>query len=207
MVSDSTRPSHSPFQAQAEIELLQLILNETEAPYPWNPADMAAHSYFEALEQEIAASWTIDEFAPYVQALASHVDQAWATLQPAQSDRAHVVSRLFERFAAQVPQSLLNSIAQQAQLVMASNLSLADQLVACVRDLLPEWGDEDLQVLARPFAYAMRSGADSDLIEGVLRSVRSAEWSELSAIEQARLSLAIARYAIAQLPSAESVDA
>ena len=111
---------------------------------------------------------------------------------------------MLQQFSTQVPQQLLDSILHRAQQVITTNLSLADQMVQCVQDCLPNWAEDDLYVLARPFAYAMR-GADTEMLEAALRSVRCAAWTELSGIEQARLSLAIARYALSQMP-ANSVE-
>ena len=69
-------------------------------------------------------------------------------------------------------------------------------MVECVLDILPQWDEEDLQVLARPLAYAMRE-ADSEGVELVTTSRKP--WTELSEIEQAIVGLAVARYAISQL--------
>jgi hypothetical protein len=193
MTHDPQRPSISAFQSQAEMELLRQILQEQES-YVWNPAIPTAASYFADLEQEVLnAGWTAEELTEQGQIFAIHLDQAWATVPAASS----IAADLFQRFATQVPHRLLDSIVQRAQQVVAANLSLADQLVQCVQDSLPSWDTDDLQVLARPFAYAMR-GSESESLESVLKSVRSAEWDELSSIEQARLSLAVARYAISQ---------
>ena len=69
-------------------------------------------------------------------------------------------------------------------------------MVECVLDILPQWDEEDLQVLARPLAYAMRD-VDSEGVELVVATKRP--WAQLSEIEQARVSLAVARYAISEL--------
>ena len=104
--------------------------------------------------------------------------------------------------AASIPQDWLQAIAHKAYHVLADQKSITDKLVQCVKDLLPNWAEDDLQVLARPFAYAMR-GVDTKPntpeIESVLGSTNSQEWAALSEIEQARASLAIARYALAEL--------
>jgi hypothetical protein len=73
-------------------------------------------------------------------------------------------------------------------------------MVECVLDILPQWAEEDLQVLARPLAYAMRE-VDSEGAELVMATRRP--WAQLSEIEQARVSLAVARYAISQLAISE----
>lgn len=200
MTHDPTRPLVSPFQAQAELELLQLIWQESVS-YPWNPTEPEAEAYFAALEQEVVeAGWSPEELVEQGAILSTHLNQIWSTVAPAEDLTSRILSsELFQQFAAQVPQSLLDTIVQQAKQAVASRLSLADQLVRSVQSCLPGWGEEDLQVLARPFAYAMRSG-ETEMLEVALRSVRCAAWTELSGIEQARLSLAIARYAIAQMP-------
>ncbi|WP_448604561.1 hypothetical protein [Thermoleptolyngbya sp.] len=199
MASDSTRPCFSAFRSQAELELLQVVLDDADASYPWNPADPAASGYFEQLEQEVAAGWSADALDSYVQALSSQFDQLWATVDAAQPAlTAASFSGLFQQVADRMPPGLLERLVQQVQRAIASSNSLADQLVASVREVLPEWGDDDLYVLARPFAYAMRDKSENDLLEGALRSVRSEAWDDLSSIEQARLSLAIARHIIDQ---------
>jgi cell division septum initiation protein DivIVA len=205
MTYNSNRPSMFPFQAQAELELLQLMLqddSEQLSAYPWNPAAPEAEAYFEALEQEVVkAGWTADELLEQGQVLSGYLNQLWTDVAPVETtSQVQTYANLLREFATQAPQQLLDTIAQRAQQVVATNLSLADQMVQCVQTCLPNWAEEDLQVLARPFAYAMR-GADTEALESALRSVRCAAWTELSGIEQARLSLAIARYAIAQMPA------
>jgi hypothetical protein len=73
-------------------------------------------------------------------------------------------------------------------------------MVQCVQELLPEWGEDVLQVWARPLASAMR-GSEAEI-------ARPVEWDELSESERARLSLAVARYALRQFndlnPSAQN---
>lgn len=210
MTHNPSRPSMFPFQAQAELELLQIMLqNEPVAypceaqesfTYPWNPAAPESESYFDALEQEVMkAGWSAEELSNQGKVLSDYFDQVWTDFAVA-TPVPSLCAKLMQQFATQVPQSLLDSIAHQAQQVITTNLSLADQMVQCVQACLPNWAEDDLQVLARPFAFAMR-GADTEMLEAALRSVRCAAWTELSGIEQARLSLAIARYAIAQMPT------
>lgn len=213
MTLNPNHPSMFSLQDQAELELLQQLLAESIndahqadaiSAYPWNPAE--AEHYFAALEQEGAqVGWTNEELVEQGQILANYMEQAWAAFDLAPVAQVSVIqtisARILQNFAAPVPQHILDSIVQHAQQVFASNLSVADQMVQCVQNCLPNWGEEDLQVLARPFAYAMRGGADTEMLEAALRSVRCAAWTELSGVEQARLSLAIARYAIAQMPT------
>ncbi|MBD2462995.1 hypothetical protein H6G89_18300 [Oscillatoria sp. FACHB-1407] len=203
MTSDSTRPSFSPFQAQAELELLQLIL-QSDTPYPWNPAESGADAYFAELEQEvIAAGWMAEDFAAQGTALATYVDQVWATIAPVeQTVTRSLITQLFERCAAQVPQAFLEDLVHHAQRAVAINASLADKLVMSVQELLPNWAEDDLRVLARPLAYAMR-GPEAEL-ETTLQPLQETTWVSLSSIDQAKLSLVIARYAIAQLSADQS---
>lgn len=177
-------------QCQTELDdLLEAVLGaDDRVSYPWNPADSGAEAYFAELEQD----FTLDGLQPEEltarsQVLFNQLNQMWAQMS------------LSKRFAAHVPQRLLDTIVQQAQQVISTNLSLADQLVQCVREIMPAWDEDDLRVLARPLAYAMRGAETDNNLESTLGSVRSTEWASLSEIEQARLSLAIARYALANL--------
>jgi hypothetical protein len=205
MATDFTRsPSHS-FQIQAELELLQFVLDNNlneEVSYPWNPAE--AEAYFTELEQRVAAEWLPEELTAQGQALANQLEQLWATV-PQPTPLFSLQARLLQQFSTQVPQQVLESIAQRAQQMLTANLSLADRLVHCVEELVPGWGEDDLRVLARPFAFAMRSN-ETDPLEAALRSIRCKNWTELSSIDQVKLSLAVAQYAIAQLPTDPNLE-
>ncbi|UBF26780.1 hypothetical protein K9N68_01945 [Kovacikia minuta CCNUW1] len=178
-------------------ELTEEMFSVEENPsakvsYPWNPADPEAEKFFTELEQGFSLDdWSADEVASRSSNFFSQVNQLWsaATLQDS----------LSQRFAARIPQELLGTIVQRAQQALASSRSLADQLVQSVQELLPNLAEEDLQVLARPLAYAMRNGESHRAVEATLEKVRPVSWEELSEIEQARLSLAIARSALTEL--------
>ncbi|MEG4025669.1 MULTISPECIES: hypothetical protein [unclassified Microcoleus] len=179
-------------QTQAQMELLTTIV-QTDVAYPWNPAQLESESYLAALEQEFALSdsFSDSDIALKSQVLFAQLEQVWLTTALQKSLR--------EKFA-RVPQDFLASIAQSVQNATVKYQSLADQMVECVLDILPQWGEEDLQVLARPLAYAMRD-VDSEAGELVMATKRP--WAQLSEIEQARVSLAVARYAISQLEIAD----
>ena len=175
-------------QTQAEMELLATIV-QTDVAYPWNPAQLESESYLTALDQEFALSdaFSDSDIAQKSQVLFGQLEQVWLTTDLQKSLR--------EKFA-RVPQDFLTRIAQSVQNATVKYQSLADQMVECVLDILPQWAEEDLQVLARPLAYAMRE-VDSEGTQLVMAARRP--WTQLSEIEQARVSLAVARYAISQL--------
>ncbi|MEG3930412.1 hypothetical protein QT990_03860 [Microcoleus sp. T3_B1] len=179
-------------QTQAQMELLATIV-QTDVAYPWNPAQLESESYLTALEQEFALSdsFSDSDIALKSQVLFSQLEQVWLTTALQKSLR--------EKFA-RVPQDFLASIAQSVQNATVKCQSLADQMVECVLEILPQWAEEDLQVLARPLAYAMR---DVDSEGGELVMATKRPWAQLSEIEQARVSLAVARYAISQLEIAD----
>ncbi|WP_416666940.1 hypothetical protein [Egbenema bharatensis] len=208
MTNHPNRPLGSSIPALAELELLHIIFEmETlemaeSISYPYNLLDPEAESYFETLEQEVlAAGWSMEDLSEQGQILSDRVEQLWSSFPSAVEDASvdELSSTLFQRFAARVPQQLLQTIAQRAQQVVSQNLSLADQLVLCVQECLPNWGEDDLQVFARPLAFQMRS-PETEVLESTLQSIRADHWTELSEIEQARLSLVIARYAIIHAP-------
>jgi len=160
-----------------EVEVAEIP--DSRISYPWNPADPKSESFFNTLEQKFSLDAISDtEMSDRADAFFSHLDSLFSA--PA------LEASLAQKFAT-VPQSVLNAIARQAEKLANSSATLADQLVQCVQEALPQWAEEDLQVLARPLAYSMR---------GEEQTVKSTNWARLSETEQARLTLAIARYAL-----------
>jgi hypothetical protein len=173
---------------QVELELLQTLFPEMryeipdEISYPWNPAEPDAEACLTALEQAFSLDdWSAEETTDRSQVFFGQLEQCWLRTD------------LSLRFAA-IPTTLLDAIMAQAKQVIDRSISVADQLVGCVREFFPDWNEADLHVLARPFAYAMRDGSDFSTVAA------RADWSALSELDRARLSLAAANYLLTQLP-------
>ena len=174
-------------------EMLLAVLSDDEA-YPWL-ADEAADSFGDRAE---AAGQTLEISDEEAEA-------GWqglsATLTAAWSD-AGVVASLMQKFAGKLPGDMISLIGEKAQQLVgsgeAASQSVLEQMMACVQDVLSHVADDDLRVMGRPMAMAMRGNSADEFVEATIQSVRSAEWAALSPIEQARLGLAAARYAIAQ---------
>ncbi|MBP0001310.1 MAG: hypothetical protein J7641_20355 [Cyanobacteria bacterium SID2] len=181
LIAMSSRNPSTSQQSQVELDLLDAILLGDDENYPWNPLDRESSVRLTKFEErlEIDDLEIGDRYPVFFQ----HLNACWLHVQ------------LRQKFGARVPQDILDAIAHQAAQLMAGNLSLADLLVRCVHGLIPNWSIEDLQVLARPFAYAMRGKTP----ESVSESVRSAPWMELSTLERARLSLAVAHFTLLNL--------
>lgn len=180
-------------RSQVEADLLEALLQPDESNYPWNPTDPNTEAYLAELEQGFELDgWLDEEITARSRSLYAKFDECWvrdiAVAVATESAAVSVRAKIAERFAACVPQEWLDTIFSKAQDVVSSQLSLTDKMVQCVQDLLPEWGEDVLQVWARPLAFSMR--------EAEVRNVRQVDWSELSQTEQARLSLAIAHDAI-----------
>lgn len=198
MASDRADVPISSHRDELEQELLSLILSD-EASYPWALESQESDAFLTRLEEEAEFELLQDEPAVFEQKMThffATLSQAWDPSTPSALET--VRSQLVQHFGGRVPHSLLETIAQRAQTLLTSQLPLAEQMVECVQDVLSNWNPEDLFVLARPYANAMR-GSDADTLEVALRSVRYAAWTELSGVEQARLSLAIARYTLSQI--------
>jgi len=200
MANKSIRSGRSSmFPSHTELELLQLLLGD-DGFYPWSLTESELELYFSDLEQGFSwEGWSDDEVAARSESLFSQLDRLWPSSAANQTLEEGLQETLAQRFINRMPQTVLSAIAQHARQVFNAELSLADQLVECVRELLPAWGEEDLQVLARPLAYAMRGTQKDEAIEQALASVHPGEWEQLSDIDRARLSLVVARYALAKL--------
>lgn len=183
-------------QSHLELELLEL-LTQTEVPYPWNPTVLETEAYFSTVEAAAAPLWLTDEadFAPQAQTAIAAFERLWSANPSETSAVATVRAALVQKFGTQVPSNWLEAIAERAQTLTSSETPIAQRLIQCVSELLPQWTPEDLQVLARPFAYAMRG----ESLDSTVTTMSQKTWSDLSEIEKARLSLAIARYAVYEL--------
>lgn len=169
-------------------DLLEVLLFEDKC-YPWNPAARESEAFFAELELNLLPDWQDEaETQGNSEALFNQFHEKWTQISVSTAD--NLEQSLSERFANFIPQAWLVAIANRARTTISTNISLADQLVQCVKPLLPSWTEEDLFVLARPLAYAMR---------GKATPTRSVEWTELSPMEQVRLSLTVAHSALVQL--------
>lgn len=189
-------------------DMVQVSENpNAQVRYPWNPADPASEAFFtDSDTPSIFADWQEAEITDRSQSFFNRLGQVWAPVS--------LQSRLAERFSTRIPQSLLAAIAEQAQAALANtqkalntSLSVADQLseqlVQCVQGITPTLAAEDLYVLARPLAYQMRNGGLQDAIDTTLAQVPQTDWEQLSEMQRARLSLAIARLAIHELQTSQ----
>jgi hypothetical protein len=185
-------PSDRSPQAQVEQDLLRAILTPDSQPYPWQPEDAASYLDRLAAAGE-ALSITEAEATQGWQALAAQL----ATLVPdlEGGTAGSVAEALAQRFGECLPPRLIEQISGQAQRVgLTAGQPLLEQLLACVREAFADWDEADLQVLARPLAYAMRG--QPERLETALQASRSADWDSLSPLEQVRLGLAAAGYAL-----------
>lgn len=186
-----------------ELELLEALLIPDDATYPWNPADPESEAYFVEQEQQFLYEdgWE-EEIANGAPNFFAKIEKIWIeTGLTSDSTNVADVKNLeatLQQRATYIPQEWLSAIAHKAYQVLTTQKSMADQLVQCVQELLPNWAEDDLLVLARPFAYNMR-GADTAVLDSALSNVHEQEWTALSEIEQVRASLAIARYALTQI--------
>lgn len=200
-MTDSTNnyKDSSYTKSSIEIELLAALLEE-DSIYPWDGSSAEAEAYFIAAEQEFGADWQEEETQEKSHHFLSQLDKLWQAATPT-SVMSSLQENLRGQFAAHIPQQWLDAIAQQARQAIVTQKSLATQLVQCVQELVPNCMEADLQVLARPYAYAMR-GSSNDLPK-MLGNITPQNWAALSEIQQAKVSLAIARYALEQLQAEE----
>lgn len=167
--------------------------------YPWNPCDPEAESFYANLEQaSFLDGLQESEIATRANGFFAQIEQQWSTVS--------IQTSLARRFSARIPQELLASIAVQAQKLVAESrkavadsLSLADQLVQCIQEVAINLGQEDLYVQARLLEPMRNSGLDA--VDSLLNQIPQTEWQQLSEIQKARLSLAIAHCAMDELRS------
>jgi hypothetical protein len=184
--SDGTDPL-----TQLQKDFLITAMESEATIYPWEPSQAETEEYFARQQQDFSLDNILAaaELETKSASLFSHLDQCWQSLA-----QAEVMKQgLIDRFRG-VPSAWLEAIATTAQEIHQQGYSLQDKLVNCVQSLLSQWSEEDLQVLARPLAYAMRSNEpEEQTFTGV--------WENLSPVEQARWGLAIAKAALQEMES------
>jgi hypothetical protein len=207
MINDTNGSDTFNALAAMELELLEALLEPDDAVYPWNPADDESEAYFSELEQQFAMQdWLDEDLSTTSSDFYDTLDHLWSAVSTnsqaeSQTHQGVVDSlqmNLNSVFAHTVPQTLLQAIAKKAVVSFSPEKSLAEQIVQCVQSVLPSWDVDDLFVLARPFAYAMRSQESPEVMSHISR-LQNQEWLTLSEIEKAKVSVAIASYAFQQL--------
>ncbi len=197
----------NPLPSQFDLEFLSALLEPEDATYPWNPADEESEIYFRELEEQFAQDFTDEELTSHSQAFYGKLDTLWSEISECsyyKCNLANLQKTLHSVFAASVPQSWLNAIAQKASEMLNTSLTIGDQLLAeCVQTVLPNCETDVLLALARRYAYDMR-GLEVQNAESTITEINNREWTALSQIEQAKVSLAIAHYAFTQLDNLKS---
>ena len=197
-----------------DLELLSTLLEAEDNAYPWNPADENSEEYFCEVEKQFVMQDVLDEeITERSRSFYNRLDNLWSqnfnTSYYKCSTKSSVVINLKESllsaFSANVPQEWLEKIALEATNTFKSRESLGEQLVKCVQAVLPEWATEDLNVMARPYAFAMRDGETSST-KSALKSLNERKWSALSEVEQARVSLMVAYQALQELKDSDSPE-
>lgn len=179
---------------QYRVEFIENLLEE-ENNFPWNPLQSQLETYLTQIEQELPLTDCLDseEVDSLATNLFASLDRCWS-----KANSSTFRQSLTDKFAKFVPSTWLETIAKEAEKVVASNLTSLQQLVQCVKPLLDDWAEEDLQVFARPLAYAMRS-SDGEVVESAMQLMEQNKWDEFSDMQKIRISMAIAHYALEQL--------
>jgi hypothetical protein len=178
----------------SEAELMDCLLAAPTAEYPWNPADPATVDYYCESDRHFSLDdWSEEEIAQKSQSLFTTIQSCWDATSVAESGP---LAALSTKFGARVPQQWLAQIAANVSDLATSNLEPVEQLVRSVKDLLSNWATDDLLVMARPYAYAMRCNPGVDDPDNIVRPL---DWDRLSELERAKLTILIARYAIDSL--------
>jgi cell division septum initiation protein DivIVA len=195
-----------PLCSPTDLELLEALLDE-DPTYPWNPSQPEADDYFGNIETQSEIQDVLDEeLTARSQSFYNQLDTLWSHVSAKQHYNcsiavgfvAQLKENLQKQIAARVPHELIERIAEKAAEIFNPQQSMGEQLLSCVQSILPGWESDDLTVLARPFAYAMRNSETQNL-ETVLSKVGEDDWQNISEIEQARISVAIAYYALRQI--------
>ncbi|EDZ94463.1 conserved hypothetical protein [Limnospira maxima CS-328] len=182
---------------ETALDFWSLLLDDSEnSAYPWSHEQTESYGYFEEADLNLSLShcFSDDDITQRSQVFFEHIENRWPRISLYQLLVDKLTLNGEVSLLSRIPENILRGISKAVDQDKTFQ-SLGEQLVFCVSQILPEWDPEDLQVLARPMVNAMR-GNDNRALESILTKVGSQQWHELSPVEQARLSLAIAHYAL-----------
>jgi hypothetical protein len=166
-------------------------IGEDEQVYPWNPAEPEAEEYYQAREAAFDMdSWSAAELEQSSNSFFAKLETCWPQ-QP-----QDLVAALCQKFASRIPQHWLERVAAEATTAASQKIAAANQLMACVRELIPALEEDVLFLVARPYANAMRCDPAAEDINNLARPI---DWTELSQMEQAKLTMLVSKYALEQL--------
>jgi hypothetical protein len=176
----------------AETELISMLFTPGMSPdevFPWDCTDVEAESYYATQESQFSLEdWSDDELTKSSNSFFSKLNACWP------DNSADLMASLTQKFAARIPQQWLEKVAAEAKKAVTEQFTAANQLVNCVQNLLPNLDEGDLLVIARPYIYAMRCGDTTlDSLAG------TTDWEQMSATEQAKLTMLVSKYALEQL--------
>ena len=212
--NDNSKFFMDPVSSSTDLEFLSTLLEAEDNTYPWNPADEYSEEYFCEIEKQFSMQDVLDEeITERSRSFYNKIDNLWSqnlnTSYYKCSTKTSVVTNLKESllsaFATQIPQEWLEKIALEASNTFKSRKSLGEQLVGCVQAVLPQWAAEDLNVMARPYAFAMRDG-QTPSTKSALKPLNERSWSALSEVEQAKVSLLVAYQALQELNNSGSQE-
>lgn len=204
-----------PVPSSTDLELLSTLLEAEDNTYPWNPADEYSEEYFCEIEKQFPMQDVLnEEISERSRNFYNQLDNLWSQnlntsyykYNTKDSVVANLKESLLSAFATQIPQEWLEKIALEASNTFKSSKPLGDKLVECVQAVLPEWAAEDLNVMARPYAFAMRDGKNPATKSSALNSLNKRSWSALSEVEQAKVSLLVAFQAFQELDDSASQE-
>lgn len=203
--------------SRIELDLLATLLEPEDNTYPWNPCDEDTQAYFNQLEEQFPMQDLLDEeLDTRSQGFHNQLDALWSKVETSSHYNCNTNSvvavklqkTLEKQFRNSIPKNWINLIAQKAAEIFNAKESMTEQLIECVQAVLPSLEVDDIMVLARPLAYATRSG-EPKRVESALANFNqddNREWAALSEIEQAKLGLAVAYHALNQLDSLQAEE-
>ena len=182
-----------PLDEEVQAQLIDSLLASFTSTYPWNPTDPDTADYYLETDRHFSLDdWSDAEITQRSRSFFAQIQSCWAN-SPTPIVELSPLAALVEKFGARVPQQWLAQIAENVRCLATNQLEPIDRLIQSVQDLLPNWAADDLLVIARPYAYAMRGDTGVENIDNIVRPLA---WTELSELERAKLTIAIAQAAI-----------
>ena len=168
---------------------------QDEQRYPWLLDNGAIADDVETDLEHLSAADATD--------LEQRSQRFFSSLDSLLEDKSSAIeTKLFARVGTYLPRQQCLDILKICQGKQQLVSDVAEQLRLAIADLLPQWSGEDRAIFVRSYAGAFRGGGDQTLQQLTTEKV----WDEMSPLEQAQSTVAIADFVLTELNSMEASD-
>ncbi len=172
--------------------LAENLWQDDEDVYPWEHFSEEMEKYIEEKSDVIINNYQEAEENNKSAQFFELLNNKWERL-----DREKIECFIKNEYSKLVPETWLKNIIKRAKDLVGKSSDNLERLLDCVQPLFPDHDRDDLSIIGRPIAYAMRSGPGKE---------DNKLWQDLTEREKIKLTMKIAQSALNQHQNTEMAN-